>query len=115
MKQSQTQKRVRRHAAIRSTLSGTGVRPRLAVFRSNHYIYAQLIDDTAGKTLASASDLAIDIKGTKTERATKIGETIAELAKKLNITTVVFDRGGFKYAGRVAAVADGARNAGLIF
>ena len=115
MKTSQTQKRVRRHAAIRSTLSGTAERPRLSVFRSNQYIYAQIIDDTAGKTLASASDLATEIKGTKTQRATEVGTAIAQAAKKLNITTVVFDRGGFKFAGRVAAVASGARSSGLIF
>ncbi len=115
MNQSQSQKRVRRHAAIRSRVSGTAERPRLAVFRSNQYIYAQLIDDTTGQTLVSASDLALDLKGTKSERAKSVGAAIAEAAKKINITTVVFDRGGFKYTGRVQSVATGAREAGLSF
>ncbi len=108
------QKRVRRHAAIRSRVSGTESVPRLAVFRSNKFIYAQLIDDTAGTTMLAASDIA-GMTGTKTERATMVGKTIGELAQKKGITKVVFDRGGFKYMGRIQAVADGARSAGLIF
>jgi large subunit ribosomal protein L18 len=112
---SQSQKRVRRHAAVRSRVSGTAERPRLAVFRSNQYIYAQIIDDVAGKTLAASSDLATELSGTKTARATSVGSELAEKAKKLGITTVVFDRGGFKYAGRIAAVATGARESGLQF
>ncbi len=113
-----TLKRARRHKRIRARVSGTTERPRLAVFKSNKFMYAQLIDDTAGKTLASASD----IKGgkevqkrTKAERSALIGTELAEKAKALNITTVVFDRGGFRFTGRVKALADSARTAGLIF
>ncbi len=108
------QNRTRRHTRIRSTISGTAERPRLAVFRSNTSIYAQLIDDVAGKTLAASSDLAIK-SGTKSEKAAIVGKTLAELALKVSISTVVFDRGGFLYAGRVKALADAARTAGLVF
>ncbi len=108
------QNRTRRHTRIRSTISGTAERPRLAVFRSNTSIYAQLIDDVAGKTLAASSDLAIQ-SGTKSEKAAIVGKTLAELALKVSISTVVFDRGGFLYAGRVKALADAARTAGLVF
>ena len=110
-----TEKRARLHKKIRSRVSGTVERPRLCVFRSNRYMYAQLIDDVLGVTLASASDISLSDKITKVERAKKVGKTLAEEAKKKNITTVVFDRGGFSYRGRVAALAEGAREAGLAF
>lgn len=109
-----TQKRARLHKRIRSRVAGTAVRPRLAVFRSNQFMYAQIIDDASAKTIASASDIA-GMKGTKTERAQAVGKTLAENAKKAGITSVVFDRGGFKYTGRVKALADAAREAGLTF
>ena len=110
-----TQKRERLHKKIRSRVTGTGERPRLAVFRSNRYMYAQLIDDVLAITLASASDISLTDKMTKVERAKSVGQKLAEEAKKKNITTVVFDRGGFSYRGRVQALADGAREAGLTF
>ena len=114
MKHSNISKRERRHKRIRSRVSGTAERPRLAVFKSNKFIYAQLIDDTAGKTLCSASDIK-NAKGTKMERAVMIGETLATEAGKNKITQVVFDRGGFRFTGRVKALADSARAKGLIF
>ena len=107
-------KRIRRHVAIRSRISGTAEVPRLAVFRSNKFMYAQLIDDTTGTTLVSASDIKGGT-GTKTERAHAVGKSIAEQAQKNGITRIVFDRGGFKYIGRIAAVAEGARANGLVF
>lgn len=110
-----TEKRERLHKRIRSRVSGTGDRPRLCVFRSNRYMYAQLIDDVKGVTLASASDISLTGKQTKLERAKVVGTTLAENAKKLKITKVVFDRGGFAYRGRVQALADAARTAGLAF
>ena len=109
-----TLKRERRHKRIRARVSGTTERPRLAVFKSNKFMYAQLIDDTAGKTLASASDIKGG-KGTKAERAAIIGAELANKAKDLKITSVVFDRGGFRFTGRVKALADSSRAAGLIF
>lgn len=110
-----TEKRARLHKKIRSRISGTAERPRLAVFRSNRYMYAQLIDDVRGVTLVSASDLSVSNKMTKVERAKTVGTLLAENAKKENITSVVFDRGGFSYRGRVQALADAARAAGLEF
>jgi large subunit ribosomal protein L18 len=110
-----TEKRARLHKKIRSRVSGTGERPRLAVFRSNRYMYAQLIDDVARVTLASASDISLTDKMTKVDRARSVGKKLAEEAKKKSITTVVFDRGGFSYRGRVEALAEGAREGGLIF
>src|SRR3989338_8277204 len=107
-------KRERRHKRIRSQVVGAAERPRLAVFRSNRYIYAQIINDATGSTIVSASDIKIK-KGTKVERANIVGATIAGLATKANVMQVVFDRGGFNYAGRVKALADAARGAGLIF
>lgn len=95
-------------------MEGNSTRPRLSVFRSNKFIYAQVIDDRAGKTLVSASDVKIS-KGTKTERAKEVGKMIAELCAKNKITGVVFDRNGFKYTGRIKLVADEARAAGLKF
>ena len=102
-------KRLKRHTKIRARVSGTAEKPRLSVFRSNTTIYAQIIDDVAGKTLAASSDLKIE-KGTKTEKAQEVGKTIAKLALKAGVTTIVFDRGGFRYAGRVQALADAARS-----
>ncbi|MEN9551914.1 MAG: hypothetical protein RI935_291 [Candidatus Parcubacteria bacterium] len=110
-----TEKRLRLHKKIRSRVSGTQERPRLAVFRSNKFMYAQLIDDVAQVTLASASDISLTDKVTKVERAKIVGKKLADEAKKKNITTIVFDRGGFSYRGRVQALAEGARQAGLIF
>ncbi len=110
-----TEKRERLHKKIRSRVSGTAEIPRLAVFRSNRYMYAQLIDDVKGVTLVSASDLGVSEKITKLERAKKVGEKLADAAKKVQITKVVFDRGGFSYRGRVQALADGARAQGLVF
>lgn len=112
--------RKRRHERVRKKISGTPQRPRLNVFRSAQHIYAQIIDDTTGHTLAAASDtepaLAQQAHGkTKTERAALIGATIAERARAKGITTVVFDRGGFLYHGRVRALAEAARQAGLGF
>ncbi|MFA5132354.1 MAG: 50S ribosomal protein L18 [Candidatus Paceibacterota bacterium] len=110
-----TEKRVRLHKKIRSRVSGTAERPRLAIFRSNRYMYAQLIDDVRGITLASASDISLSDKMTKVQRANTVGKKLAEEAKKKTITAVVFDRGGFSYRGRVEALADGAREGGLMF
>jgi len=112
--QNKAQKRARRHAKVRSKISGTAEKPRLSVFRSNKSIYAQLVDDVAGVTLASASDVK-ETKGTNTERAAVVGSTIATAAKAKKITTVVFDRGGYLFAGRVKALAEAARAGGLQF
>lgn len=109
-----TMKRKRRHARVRAKVSGTAERPRLAVFRSNKNIYAQIIDDTTGTTLVSASDVE-DSKGTKVERARVVGKTIGDAAKAKKIDSVVFDRSGYLYAGRVKALAEAAREAGLHF
>ena len=95
-------------------MHGTEARPRLSVFRSNKFIYAQVINDMTGKTLAQASDVKIT-KGTKTERAKEVGSMIADVCTKSKITTVVFDRNGFRYTGRIKIVADEARKAGLKF
>ena len=107
--------RRRRHRRIRVTLSGTDQRPRLNVFRSLQHIYAQVIDDTNGVTLAAASTLGASVSGNKTERARAVGKTIAERAKEKGVSAVVFDRGGYKYHGRIKALADAAREAGLKF
>jgi large subunit ribosomal protein L18 len=109
--------RLRRHRRVRGRVSGTVERPRLAVFRSNKGIYAQLIDDGAAKTLASASwaQLPKSFKGTKTEQAAEVGKRLAANAKKAGLESVVFDRGGYLYHGRVKALADGAREGGLKF
>lgn len=103
-----------RHKRLRAKVVGTATRPRLAVFRSNTAIYAQLVDDAAGKTLASA-DSRKEKSGTGVEKAKTVGSAIAAKAKAANITEVVFDRGGFKYQGAIAALADAAREAGLKF
>jgi large subunit ribosomal protein L18 len=109
--------RKRRHFRVRKKVRGNAARPRLAVFRSNKHIYAQLIDDVAGATLASAStsEKGLSGNGATVEAAKAVGQRIGERAKAAGVTSVVFDRGGFKYHGRVAAVADGARGAGLEF
>lgn len=109
--------RVRRHRRVRKKVRGTAERPRLAVFRSNKHITAQLIDDRAGHTLLAASTTEADLKasGGNVDAATKVGERLAERAKAAGIDTVVFDRGGFLYHGRIAALADAARKGGLEF
>lgn len=102
----------------RKRISGTAERPRLAIFRSVQHIYAQVIDDRAGRTLAQASDVEAALRdggGTKTDRARQVGELVARRAKEAGLETVVFDRGGFAYAGRVKALADAARAEGLVF
>jgi large subunit ribosomal protein L18 len=109
--------RKRRHFRVRKKVRGTAERPRVAVFRSNKHIYAQLIDDVSGRTLASAStkEKGLSGSGATVEAAKAVGQRLGERAKAAGVTTSVFDRGGFKYHGRVAAVADGARDAGLEF
>ncbi|MDQ3866907.1 MAG: 50S ribosomal protein L18 [Actinomycetota bacterium] len=109
--------RLRRHRRIRRDIAGTAERPRLVVFRSNRGIEAQLVDDVERRTLASARHLGVKktFKGTKTEQAAEVGKLIAESAKKAGIETVVFDRGGYLYHGRVRALADAAREGGLRF
>jgi large subunit ribosomal protein L18 len=112
------QHRLRRHRRVRKKLMGTAERPRLAVFRSNKHIYVQAIDDFAGTTIASASTVESDLRGDKTatvDAAKKVGKLVGDRVKATGVNTVVFDRGGFKYHGRVAAIADGAREAGLEF
>lgn len=108
-------RRLKIKAHIRNTVSGTAERPRLTVFRSNAQIYVQIIDDKQGKTLAAASSLSIKEKVTKKEQAAKVGEMIAQKAQEVGISTVVFDRNGFLYHGRVKELADAARNGGLKF
>lgn len=107
--------RRKRHARVRNRISGTAERPRLNVFRSNTHIYAQLIDDVAGVTLASASSNDKEITGTKVEQATAVGKLIAERGTAKDIKAVVFDRGGYLYHGRVKALAEAARENGLEF
>ena len=108
-------RRLKIKASIRTKVSGTAERPRLTVFRSNSQIYAQVIDDTKGVTLASASSLGIKDKMTKSEKAALVGKAIAEAAKKAGANEVVFDRNGYLYHGRVQSLADAAREAGLQF
>jgi large subunit ribosomal protein L18 len=107
--------RKKRHVRIRAKIEGTNEKPRFIVFRSLSHHYAQLIDDLSNKTLVSTSDLKVKGKDNKTERAKKVGIEIAKLAKEKNITTCVFDRNGYKYHGRIKAIADGAREGGLKF
>ena len=119
-KESRQEVRAKKHMKIRNRFSGTAERPRLAVFRSNNHMYAQVIDDTVGNTLVSASTLDKDVKAelTKTndvEAAAYLGKVIAKKALDKGITTVVFDRGGFIYQGKIQALADAARKAGLEF
>ena len=119
-KESRQKIRVKKHMKIRNRFSGTAERPRLAVFRSNNHLYAQVIDDVAGKTLVSASTLEKDIKAElkntdDIEAATKVGDVVAKRALEKGIKAVVFDRGGYIYHGKVKALADAAREAGLEF
>jgi large subunit ribosomal protein L18 len=108
--------RLRRHRRVRGKVSGTAERPRLAVFRSNRGVFAQLVDDETGRTLAAASWLEHrTFKGTKSDQAAEVGRTLAAAAAKAGITRCVFDRGGYLYHGRVKALADGAREGGLEF
>lgn len=109
------QKRLRIKRRVRGKISGSAELPRLSVYKSNKEIYAQLIDDNAGKTLASASSRALNAKGTKVEISIEVGKVIAEKAKAVGVETVVFDRNGFVYHGRVKALAEGAREGGLKF
>jgi large subunit ribosomal protein L18 len=122
MKKTQTPRaaRVRRHTRVRRALQGTPDRPRLSVFRSLNHIYAQIIDDAAGHTLVSASDADADVRKAvngkkKSEVATLVGEAVASKAKEKGIKSVVFDRGGFRYHGRVKALGEAARKGGLAF
>lgn len=105
--------RERRHARVRAVVKGTALRPRLSVYRSNHFVSAQLIDDTTGKTIASAHGR--EFKGPQSTQAKIVGEAIAKAAKAVGITSAVFDRGGYRYGGQVKALADAARAGGLIF
>ena len=110
------QGRLRRHRRVRSKITGTAARPRLAVYRSNSRIYAQLIDDTSGHTLVAASSLDKDVAGAKrADQAAMVGKLVAERAKQAGIGRVVFDRGGYLYHGRVKTLADAARENGLEF
>ena len=110
--------RTRRHVRVRRKVSGTAERPRLAVFRSNSHIYAQVIDDRAGRTIVAASDLEAELRRpgqNKTARAQAVGEQLARRAKEAGVNEVVFDRGGYRFHGRVKALAEGARESGLAF
>jgi large subunit ribosomal protein L18 len=111
---SKQERRKRVHRGIRKTIHGTSVRPRLSVYRSNKYIYAQLIDDIAGHTLASASSLEDEVSGDEpVDESHEVGRLLAERAQEAGINRAVFDRGGYRYHGRVRAVAEGAREGGL--
>lgn len=113
---SKTEQRSRRHFRLRKKINGTEARPRLVVTRSARHLFVQVVDDTKGHTIASASTMEADFRASKDDKsakAKKIGELVAERAKKAGVSAVVFDRGGNRYAGRVAAVAEGAREAGL--
>ena len=119
-KKSRQEIRQTKHRRLRNTLAGTADRPRLAVFRSNNHMYVQVIDDTCGNTLVSASTLDADVKAdlaktNNVEAAAKLGTVIAKKAQEKGIKEVVFDRGGYLYAGKIAALADAAREAGLEF
>ena len=119
-KESRSAIRIKKHLRVRNRFSGTAERPRLAVFRSNNHMYAQIIDDTVGKTLCSASTLDKDVKAecektNNVEAAAVVGKVVAKKALEKGITTVVYDRGGFVYEGKVKALADAAREAGLEF
>lgn len=117
MRGTRSEARDRRHTRVRRRIRGTGERPRLAVYRSNRYIYAQVIDDVAGHTLAAASSVEPELRsGTLTvATAAEVGKVVASRAKQAGVTRVVFDRGGYKFHGRVKALADAAREAGLEF
>jgi large subunit ribosomal protein L18 len=113
---SKSAQRTRRHTRLRKRIAGSSERPRLVVNRSARHVFVQIVDDTKGHTLASASTLEADLRsfdGDKTAKAKKVGELLAERAKKAGVDAVVFDRGGNRFAGRVAAIAEGAREGGL--
>ncbi|MEX1037626.1 MAG: 50S ribosomal protein L18 [Acidimicrobiia bacterium] len=114
---TRTEARRRRHGRVRKHISGTGERPRMAVYRSNRYIYVQLIDDAAGHTIASASSQEKDLRSeTLTEEiAAKVGKLVGDRAKEAGVTSVVFDRGGYKFHGKIKALAEAARKSGLEF
>ena len=115
---TQRERRVRRHRRVRKKIMGTAERPRLAVFRSNKHIYVQAVDDLAGATIAAASTMETNLRGGSTgtvAAAKEVGKLLGERVKAAGVSAVVFDRGGFQYHGRVAAVAEGAREAGLEF
>ena len=119
-KESRSEIRAKKHRRVRNNLAGTAERPRLAVFRSNNHMYAQIIDDTVGNTLVAASTLDKDVKDAvektnNVDAAAQVGTVIAKKALDKGITTVVFDRGGFIYQGKIKALADAAREAGLTF
>ncbi|HZD03786.1 MAG TPA: 50S ribosomal protein L18 [Longimicrobiales bacterium] len=117
MRGTRTTARARRHHRVRRKISGTSARPRLAVFRSNRYIYAQVIDDAAGHTLASASSQEQPLRGERLNVATaaRVGTLLGERAREAGVSSVVFDRSGYKFHGRVKALAEAARQAGLEF
>ena len=117
MARTRRQARTARHTRVRKRVRGTGERPRLAVYRSNKYIYAQVIDDTEGRTLVTASSQEPDLRGDRlnVETAAKVGALLGSRAKDAGVNSVVFDRGGYKYHGRVKALAEAAREAGLEF
>lgn len=110
---NRAEQRQRRHLRVRKKVTGTGERPRLVVFRSLKHITAQIVDDTTGRTLLTVTDMGLE--GSKTEKSSSVGKLVAERAKAAGIAKVVFDRAGYKYHGRVKAVADGAREGGLEF
>ena len=113
---SKSVSRARRHLRVRKKVSGTATRPRLVVSRSSRHVFVQVVDDVVGRTVASASTMEADVRGLdgdKTARARKVGEIVAQRAKDAGVEAVVFDRGGNRFHGRVAAIADGAREAGL--
>jgi large subunit ribosomal protein L18 len=112
---TKTERRKRIKLRIRKKIRGTAERPRISIFRSNSQIYAQLIDDVAGQTLASSSSVELKAMGKKTEAASQVGKSLAEKAKGAGIANVVFDRSGYQYHGRVKALAEGAREGGLNF
>lgn len=114
---TRTEARIRRHRRVRKNIKGSAARPRMAIFRSNRYIYVQLVDDTAGRTIASASSQEKDFRSAKLneETAAKVGKLIGDRAQESGIKEVVFDRGGYKYHGKIKALADAARKSGLEF
>ena len=117
MRGTRSDARSRRHTRVRKKIRGTSARPRLSVYRSNRYIYAQVIDDTEGVTLAAASSQEPDLRSGRlnVDTAAKVGNLVADRAKDAGVSTVVFDRGGYKYHGRLKALAEAAREAGLKF
>ncbi len=109
MSNTNLQRKNRRKIRVSTNIVGTTERPRVSIHRTNKYIYAQVIDDVTAKTVAACSSLKLDVKGTKSDKAREVGKKLAEMLKKINITTVVFDRGSFQYNGRVKQLAEGLR------